>query len=485
MNSARQFSIATALLLRGIGLVLILAFVSLWLQVDVLFSADGLLPVEKLLQRAERRGLESYWLIPSLFWLSSSDLTLHLLLATGTLAGICVLLGYHARLALGVAWVCWLSFLSVGQLFLSYQWDVLLLEACFLAFLAYPAKRHLSFAKSPPLDFLSLLLFRLLLFRLLFSSGFVKLASADPHWNSLEALRYHFLTQPLPTPLAPFVHHLPTAVLDTACFFVFVVELLLPFFIFGPRLLRLIAGSAFILFQILIALTGNYTFFNLLTIILVLPLFDDAFLGRILRIRTLLPHSEEPTRWKSLLRQPLKLSLAFAGALQLWLLIFGYTHTPGALQELMNAVRPFRSLNSYGLFAVMTEKRYELQFEGSLDGSNWQEYQFRWKPGDINVAPNFLAPHQARVDWQLWFAALSPLEQNTWVLRLVEELLKGNPLVRSLFASAPFQGETPRYVRILHYEYTFSSNFERSSEGRWWRRRLVGIYMPALSKETK
>ncbi len=469
--------------MRGIGLVLIIAFVSLWLQVDALIGSAGILPAAELLSHLQSQGVTRLWMIPSVFWLSSSDFAIHLVLALGTIAGISITLGYRARIALVIAWISWLSLLAVGQIFLSYQWDVLLLETCFLAILGFPNKKHLPFRHTPALDFFCLTLFRLLLFRLMFSSGFVKLASGDPHWNSLEALRYHFLSQPLPTPLAAFVHQLPDVLLDTGCFLVFVIELLLPFFIFGPRLLQLVSGASFLIFQILIALTGNYTFFNLLSILLVLPLFDDAFFSRVFRLSSSAQEIASPLNFKNILRQPLTLFVACLALLQLWVLLLGYTNTPRPFQELLRSVRPFRTVNSYGLFAIMTTKRFELQIEGSRDGQNWQEYQFRWKPGDVNAAPRFLAPHQARVDWQLWFASLGSLQQNPWVLRLAEQVLRGNPAVLDLFAEVPFPQEPPKYVRILHYEYDFSSSFVRESEGRWWHRRLLGIYLPAISLE--
>jgi hypothetical protein len=346
---------------------------------------------------------------------------------------------------LAVSWVLWVSICSVGQDFLSFQWDLLLVEAGFLAMFASDA-------------LLIVWLFRLLIFRLMFMSGVVKLASGDATWRNLTALQYHYETQPLPTPLAWLMHQLPGALQRGSTAMVFIVEFAVPFLFFAPRRLRVAGAWVTIGLQVLILLTGNYAYFNWLTIALCLWLFIEPSSRRI--------------AW------PAAALAAGIGVLSLmtWLEVFGVPLPSGALR-LADRLGPLRVVNSYGLFANMTTTRPEIVLEGSSDGENWQAYEFRFKPGAMRRAPPIVAPHQPRLDWQMWFAALGSVQQNPWFVRFVEKLLRGEPAVTSLLAYNPFLKSPPKYVRARLYQY----HFTRFGEPGWWRREESGLYLPPVS----
>ena len=288
---------------------------------------------------------------------------------------------------------------------MTFQWDVFLLEAGFLALL-------LSFATTP-----GIWLLRWLLFRFMFMSGVVKLLSGDPNWWNLSALSYHFLTQPLPTPLAWYAAQLPPGVLKFATGGTFFVELILPFLIFCPRRLRFFAAFGILLLQSCILLTGNYNWFNLQTMLLCLPLFDDAALQKILprRLIRLLPVRAEnnaPRRAVTVIVGALALLIVFCSLVQMDERFGG--NPPAVAQAVDRLIEPLHIVNAYGLFAVMTTQRDEIVIEGSDDGVEWREYEFRYKPGDVARRPRWNIPHQPRLDWQMWFAALDDPRRLPW-----------------------------------------------------------------------
>jgi hypothetical protein len=336
-------------------------------------------------------------------------------------------------------------------------------------------------------------LLRWLLFRLMFCSGAVKLLSNDTAWHGLTALTYHYETQPLPTPPAWYAHQWPVWFHKASCAGMFFVELALPFCIFLPRRPRFVAFWAFTLLMLGIALTGNYTFFNLLTVALCVVLLDDFALVRF-----------APARWSERVMsgprppwlRPWPRPLAWARGAVLMLLVglvLGVTavqllgmarvrwSSDHALVKLYRWVAPLRSVNSYGLFAVMTTSRPEIVVEGSHDGRTWQAYEFRHKPGDLRRAPTFVAPHQPRLDWQMWFAALGNVRGNPWFVNFCFRLLQGRPEVLALMADNPFTDRPPAFVRAVVYDYHFTTPEERRKDGAWWRREFKGEYCPPLS----
>ena len=475
---------ASALFLRILALSYLAAFVSLWVQVDGLIGPRGILPADRFLEWVRgQTGNERYWLVPTLAWLSPGTGMLHFLCGAGAAVSIAVLVGIAPTLGLFLAWAFYLSLSSVGQIFLGYQWDALLLETGLLAiFLSPPAWRLRFSAARPPSETTRRLLLWLL-FRLMFSSGAVKLASGDPAWRSLTALRYHYETQPLPTWLAWFFHQQPLSFQEISCVFLFFVELVVPFLVFLPRHGKLVAFAFLVTLQLLIALTGNYAFFNLLAIALCVLLIDDAaWPGR--RGVRVTPPTVGARRWPRAFLLPVAAVLVFASTVQLALTALRSTgRIPRPAVAVVRWLEPLRSVNRYGLFAVMTTRRPEIVVEGSDDGRTWKEYELRWKPGDVRRSLRFVAPHQPRLDWQMWFAALGSLEENPWFVNFVARLLQGEPSVVRLLRTNPFPAGPPRFIRAQLYDYRFTDRATRRSSGAWWRREPLGLYCPVISRE--
>ena len=445
------FELTEGLFLRLLGLTYLCAFGSLWPQILGLTGSHGIAPAVNLMTAMRGQlGARAFFYAPSLFGLNASDTALTLFCGLGCVCGMLLLAGLFSRWMAAACFVLYLSIVSVGQPFTSFQWDALLLEAGFLAL----------FAGAPWLVWA----YRLLLFRLMFESGLVKLTSGDPNWRNLHALRFHFMTQPLPNPIAYYVYHAPNWMLDSLTAVTLAIELLAPFLLFFPRKLRIAGVIALILLQVTILLTGNYAFFNLLALALCLWGLDDttfAPLGRLLRRR--FPPSNIP-KSKSLLNG-MNGCVAVMSVLGLLQLI---GHAPIFIQ-------PFEIVNGYGLFAVMTTSRPEIVVEGSEDRTNWKEYSFRYKPGNLHRGLPLVAPYQPRLDWQMWFAALGRYESNSWVGSLMYRLLLGDASVTALLNPAPFP-KPPRYMRALVYEYDFTTPAERSRSGAIWQRRLLGTW---------
>jgi lipase maturation factor 1 len=469
---------ASALFLRLLGLCYLAAFVSLWVQIDGLVGARGILPVSDLLDWARAQaGAERYWLLPTASWISSSSAALHLQCAVGVAASLLLLAGLVPGASAAAAWLSYLSLSVAGQLFLEFQWDTLLLEAGLLAILLVPPSRR-RVASGLVAPALSLFLLKWLLFRLMLSSGACKLVSGDAAWRNLTALHVHYETQPLPPWTAWFAHQLPPAFQTASCLLLFFVELLVPFLFFAPRRLRLFACGMTILLQVLIAATGNYAFFNLLTIALAILLVDDQSFP--VRWREAAAATAGQGRWPRWVLLPAAAVLLTASAVPFLASIGLREAIPRPAIAVYRLVAPLRSANGYGLFAVMTKERPEIVIEGSEDGSDWRPYEFRWKPGDPMQRPRFVAPHQPRLDWQMWFAALGDYRSNPWLMTFLGRLLEGEPEVEALLAVNPFPDHPPRFVRAVLYNYRFTTREERRRTGAWWKRELRGLYAPVL-----
>jgi hypothetical protein len=323
----------------------------------------------------------------------------------------------------------------------------------------------------------------------MFASGCVKLLSGDPAWRNLTALQFHYETQPLPTWIGWYIHQLPSGIQKTSTGLMFCIELFLPFLIFAPRRPRQLACVSFVMLQVLIFLTGNYCFFNLLTVALCLLLLDDTALKSfvpnrwrlLLSARFKVQGSASSVRWPPAITVPLACIVITVSIMEFSALFHLQVPWPRPLASVYRAMAPFRSINNYGLFAVMTMSRPEIIVEGSNDGVVWQEYEFKYKPGDVKRRPRFVEPHQPRLDWQMWFAALGTYRQNPWFVNFCVRLLQGSPDVLALLAHNPFAGAPPRYVRAVVYEYGFTDATTRRKTGAWWRREPKGDYLPVLS----
>ncbi len=511
--------LTSAVFIRCIGGIFLLAFLSAAVQMPGLYGSDGISPVRLLLAPAQGQFGWAHMLnYPSIFWFNCSDDFLNLVPLTGAVFSLLALLGVFAGPSILVSWFLYLSIVTVGQEFMSFQWDILLLETGFLCiFLAswrpldflYTLLGRQSFKKtaipfwlienvepSPALTWLC----RWLLFRLMFQSGLCKLESGDQAWRNLTAMTYHYETQPLPTPIGWFAHQLPDQLLLLSTVLVFVLELLLPFLIFAGRRARLLVALGTTFLQVLILLTGNYCFFNFLTIALCLMLLDDKTFCR--------PKTEAATRVRSHAYGTLIdigcrfYDVAKSSASKLRLLIVVPVVTlivalnlnrtvltvggAGGLSEPLAAVaeftQPWHIVSGYGLFAVMTTSRPEISIEGSLDGENWKEYVFKYKPGPLDRAPPIVAPHQPRLDWQMWFAALGSVMENQWLVSFAEKLLNGSPDVLALLETNPFPSEKPKYIRANVYDYHMTDWKTLFKTGKWWKREYKGVYLPAVTK---
>ena len=465
--SADSYALVRAVFVRLLGIVYLIAFASFGVQMAGLVGSDGILPAIEFLDRVrDIFGASSYRLVPTVFWVSASDAALTAGIFAGVALSVCLIVGFLQRVALVALYMLYLSFVSVGQVFMAYQWDTLLLEVGFLSiFLAIPGPAVVW-------------LFRALMFRFWFLSGAVKLLSDDPSWSSFTALTYHYETQPLPTWAAWYVHHLPEGFHRFAVGGVFFVEMVVPFMVFGPRPLRFFAAACFTGLNVVIAVTGNYTFFNLLSIILCVFLLDDDLLHRLPeRVTRIVPRFPTFTRPKRVLAGATAAIAVFVltvGGLQIWGTFAG--SYPGPTSTAIRWISPFYTVNGYGLFAVMTTIRPEIIVQGSNDGVEWRDYEFKHKPGDLARRPSFIAPHQPRLDWQMWFAALSPNRISGWFQAFAFRLMQGSPAVVSLLAENPFPESPPRYIKAELYLYTYSDYGARGETGHWWERRHVRTY---------
>ncbi len=478
------FFISTRWFLSALGLIYCVAFGSLWTQIRGLLGPRGILPVgDYLAALSAQVGPSRFWLVPTFSWWEPERGLLQTQCVAGLGFGLLLSLGVVPRLAALGVWALYLSLSSVGQEFLSYQWDTLLLETGFLAVCLAPPVWGSARAKARAPRGPALWLLRLLLFKLMFSSGVVKLLSGDPSWRHLTALTFHYETQPLPTWIGWYAHQLPAWFQIAAAAVMFVVELAVPWLIFAPRRLPLLAAGAFASLMVLISLTGNYCFFNLLTVVLCLPLVGDSVWERLLppTYRPVPPPPAPEAPWRPVLRGAVVGTLFLLSGLNMvfrWLPA-GSLPTPAV--RLLQAVAPLRTFNAYGLFASMTRPRDEIVVEGSNNGEDWAPYEFKWKAGRLDRRPGFVAPYQPRLDWQMWFAALGNVDQHPWFLNLLSRLLQGSPDVLFLLDKNPFPRAPPRYVRAVLYEYHFTTFAQRRATGNWWRRERIGLYCPRLS----
>lgn len=496
-----SYTIGRWIFLRAVGLVYLIAFISLWVQIEGLVGSDGILPIADYLDRIrENTGVDRYWRLPTLLWLADGDTALHLFSGAGVLLSLALIGGLAPRAVLVALWACYLSLVYAGQTFLSFQWDILLLETGFCALFVAPSgwRPHGSAALPPP-SRAGLWLLWLLLFKLMFLSGVVKPLSMDETWWKLTALDYHYWTQPMPNGISWYAHQLPAWFQKLSTLLTYALEIGLPFLVFAGRIGRRIVALGTVFLMLMISWTGNYGFFNLLTIVLCIPLVDNAVYPRRFSVSSV-----------SLSRPTFVRRVASVACVVLLLAISAITtvqelartvppNTGGTAGELAEIARqkvlswaepeilsrtaPFRTINGYGLFRAMTVERPEIVVEGSDDGEKWKEYAFKWKPGDPARRPPFVAPHMPRLDWQMWFAALNPRRAQHWLTGLMHGLLRGSHDVVGLLEDNPFDEAPPTYVRLLFYRYRFATPEERRDRGVWWTRELSGQLTQPLSLE--
>ena len=467
------FYLAKSIFLRLLGVTHLIAFGSLWNQVHGLIGTSGIRP-------------------------TATDATLHLLCGTGLLIAVLLTVGFLPRACAIILWMLYLRLSLISTPFLDFQWDTLLLETTFFSIFWLPWRAARSDQLPVAGDLFKWGLW-FLLFKLMFLSGATKLLSGDPCWRDLTALHYHYQTQPLPSWISWYAHHLPSWWHTSSSLLTLLVELLVPFWIFAGRRLRHSASLLIISLMLLIQITGNYGFFNLLTVALCIPLLDDRFLRCLLRRQTQLsPAAHRPAPgW-----QRFGGSLLLVGLLGISSLILlaelvrtqrMAQHNPSARNNsawitaslnscethLLDPMRPrvltplrrWRTINGYGLFRVMTTRREEVVIEGSANGRDWFAYEFTWKPGAPDRRPRILGPHLPRLDWLMWFAALDPNGNRDWLISLARHLTHGTPSVYALLTSNSNSEKPPRYLRFIYYHYEFTRPGKQ--QGAWWQRQRI------------
>lgn len=484
------------LFLRALGLIFFSAFYSLIFQIRGLIGPRGILPAgEYLAEVARVLGAWRIWFAPSVLWWSASDRILLAICIAGMLASVLLTVNIWPRGMLVVCLGAFVSFISTAQDFASYQSDGMLLEAGFISLFFAPEGWRPGWGSADPPSRASRFLLVWLMFRIYFESGIAKLLGHDSEWRDFTAMDQYYQNGPLPTWIAWYAHHLPhwfhmaTAVLTLA------LELVLIFAVFLPRRFRIPMFFVLTAWQAGIIVTSNYAFLNYLVLVLGFLLLDDKFLERLLP-RSLHIGSTADASLERLSAAPAE-STGRHHTVRLWVQGFFLTWIFYATSVLLlsmltprlplpmlpvRALEPFRVANDFGLFAVMTRERYEIEFQGSHDGQTWMAYPFRYKPQDLHIPPRIYAPYQPRFDWNLWFASLGGWRQYPFVVQVEQRLLAGEPDVLALFAGNPFSGAPPEQIRAVLWQYQFSDWTEKREQGLWWRRKWLGLYAPTLER---
>lgn len=452
---------------RLLACIYLIGFIVVVNQFIPLCGAKGLEPASLYLSRLR------FWQAPSLFWINSSDQFFLLMGWLGVVLSILAVSGisdsygiYFSVFVWGLLWLLYLSFVNIGQTFYSFGWEILLLEAGFLTIFMGS-----SDTKVPVI---TIWLLRWLLFRLMFGAGLIKLRG-DECWKDLTCMLYHYETQPLPNPLSWYFHHLPVPIHKAAVLFNHFTELLVPFGYFFRGIIGALAGGITIIFQLLLVVSGNFSWLNWITIVLAVSCFNDSQLS-------FLPF-RPPTQFTP---HPLHTYAIYGLTALIAYLSIGPTTNLLSSRQIMNtSFDPLHLVNTYGAFGSITKVREEIIIEGTqgdLDGGDWKEYEFRAKPGDVNRTPPIIAPYHLRIDWLMWFAPFSSCEFNPWLYHLLQKLLQGDKAALSLLRTDPFPDGPPKHIRSTRYEYHFTTPEERKTTGAIWKRTLIGPYCPTLSR---
>jgi hypothetical protein len=473
------------IILRLLGFVYAVAFLVAAQQLVPLVGEHGLTPASHFFERVQAHfGSRSAAALqlPSLFWFGISDQGLAIFAWVGFGLSLIVLGGFANAILLGILWAMYMSIIHVGQIWYGYGWETQLLETGFLSIFLCPLLDGRPFPNCrPPL--LVIWLFRWLGFRIMIGAGLIKLRG-DPCWRDLTCLYYHYETQPIPSPISRYLHFAPDWLLKLETAWNHFVELVVPWFSFGPRAARYIAGALLVTFQIFLIVSGNLSFLNYLTIIPFLACFDDTLLRHFLP-DAIVRRAERAAQDS----QPSRISNAVAVALSvilIWLSIPTVLNLVSGRQLMNYSFDALDLVNTYGAFGTVGRERDEIIFEGTADplitgDTKWKEYEFKAKPSDPNRRPPFVAPYQPRIDWQIWFAAMASPGDYPWTLHFVWKLLHNDPGTLSLLANNPFPDTPPHYIRARLYRYRFAPIGEKA----WWKREAVGEWLPAVSTDNQ
>ncbi len=490
------------LFLRALGAIYFSAFFSLVFQIRGLIGPQGILPSNHYLQALEQAlgHWQRLWYTPTLLWISAGPGMLTALCSVGMLVSLLLVLNVWPRGMLVICFVCFLSFVSAAQDFSGYQSDGMLLEAGFIAIFFAPPGFRPALGRFHSVSRASLFLLQWEWFRIYFESGAVKLLSGDPEWRNFTAMDEYYQNGPLPTWVGWYVQHLPHWFHAGTVVATLALELGVVWMLFLPRRWRIVCFFIVTPWQIGVILTANYTFLNYLVLALGVLLLEDRFLLGIMperwrvRLTPGISSSEnspkpESSRWTYGIGRywrPLKLSASVV--MLTWIfyattaeLLWMFAKLPLPESPVV-VLEPFRIANRYGLFAVMTRGRYEIEFQGSNDGQSWIAYPFRYEPQKLDERPGIYAPYQPRFDWNLWFASLGswrdyPIVPNTEVL-----LLSNDKDVLALFNRNPFPQQPPKQIRAVLWQYWFTKLSEKGATGMWWRRQPLGLYAPTLER---
>ncbi|MGD0731338.1 MAG: lipase maturation factor family protein [Terracidiphilus sp.] len=504
------------LFLRALAAIYFSAFFPLLFQIEGLNGPRGILPASRFLEAVRGDvGPLRFWYAPTLFWISSGSHVMMAVVWLGLIASVAAFCNLWPRFSFFVCFVCFLAFVTAAQAFSSYQSDSMLLEAGFIALFFAPRGLMPGWGIASPPSRASLFLLQWEWFRIYFESGMVKLLSGDPQWRNFTAMDEYYQNGPLPTWIGWYVEHLPHWFHAASVAGTLTLELAIVWMMFLPRRARLICFCIVTPWEIGVILTANYTFLNYLVLVLAFLLLDDRSVLWVVpaRFRVALPNPSPHENAPQIESPPTKIEdsnavnestpdprgpavflnkarVAIAAVMLSWI---AYATTAEMIRMVapglpvpaspIVALEPLRIANQYGLFAVMTRGRYEIEFQGSNDGQNWTPYLFRYKPQALNKAPGIYAPYQPRFEWNLWFASLGDWQQNDLVPLTEERLLENDSDVLALFQGNPFAQSPPRYVRAVLWQYWFTSKEEKQQTGNWWKRNLLGLYAPVLTRQ--
>ncbi len=479
-----EYYITRFVFLRALGFIYFFAFLSLATQVIPLIGENGLLPAKNFLNTFHFESkFDAFLRLPTIFWLNASDSFLLFLAWVGVILSFIVMIAFANSIIMFLLWIVYMSFVHIGQVFYGYGWEIQLLETGFLAIFLCPLLDMRPFPRfQPPKQVIWLL--RWLAFRIYIGAGLIKIRG-DSCWRDLTCLYHHYETQPIPNPLSPYFHFMPKWFHKFGLLWNHFIELIVPFFAFYPYIARHIAGILMISFQFILILSGNLSFLNWLTILPVIACFDDRFFKKILP-RKIIEKAEFAAKNRKVYKTQTIVAWILV-AIVAWLSIPVVQNLLSTRQYMNTSFNQWDLVNTYGAFGAVGKERYELILEGTTDKiitpqTQWKEYEFKAKPGNVYRKLPIIAPYQPRIDWQIWFAAMQRPEHNPWLMHLIWKLLDNDKNALSLLANNPFQDNQPKHIRVGFYRYEFAELGNTS--GAVWKRTYIGEWLPPLAKST-
>ncbi|KAL4231529.1 Lipase maturation factor 1 [Mactra antiquata] len=496
------------LLLRYLGFIYFVAFLVALHQNKQLLGSKGLLPANLYLNNVKKQSgginLSTFTSVPSLIWLfdyeqNLDDILDYLAYGGLTLSTFLIINGGANWFIMFALWILYHSIVNIGQRWYGFGWESQLLETGFLAIFLCPALNISSIPRSTPTSQIVIWGYRWLIFRIMLGAGLIKIRG-DKCWRDLTCMNYHYETQPVPNPMSYYMHHSPEVFHKFETLSNHFVELVAPILLLlpMPRIAKMVGGSIQILFQIVLIISGNLSFLNWLTILPSLACFDDKsiswmFYNSVKQKVYTIQQDEKQDRGNKLtvgnyIRRVFNISL---GILIAYLSVPVVQNLMSSRQHMNTSFDPFRLVNTYGAFGSITKERTEVIYQGTYDNpysadTKWLEYEFKCKPGKITRRPCLISPYHYRLDWLLWFAAFQSYQYNPWMITLGAKLLTNDNSTISLIDYNPFEGrDPPQYVRVQHYNYKYTKiGSVDAMSGRWWKRRLIGDYMPPISLDS-